>query len=440
MPSTPKLDNLRLAYKQTTFSFFWENLDYTSEYKSHRSYLSLQDKLTDASRNNFMTLNSIAVPFVDFSWQHQPLQGEIERAMQNVIERGDFILGQELIEFEKAFAKACSVDFGVGVASGTDAIALGLQACGIGTGDEVIVPVNTFIATVLGVIQTGATPVFVDCDAKTALIDLELAAKAVTAKTKAIVPVHLYGQMVSPQQLLDFASAYNLLVFEDAAQAHLAQREDYKAGAIGIAGAFSFYPSKNLGGFGNGGMLVTRSEEVANRVRTLRNYGAPSKYYHVELGKNSRLDTLQAAILQVKLPYLAEWNHWRNQAAQHYDRLLKSLQEQGIHPIANQSSSGHVYHLYVIKIDEDCPVNRDDMQNKLAATGIQTGIHYPLPCHLQPACKHLNYRQGDFPIAEKLCDRILSLPMYPGISRDRLELVCEQIAAIVGVLTLKNHF
>jgi dTDP-4-amino-4,6-dideoxygalactose transaminase len=387
-----------------------------------------------------MTLNSVTVPFVDFSWQHQPLQKEIERAMQSVIERGDFILGRALDEFEKAFAQACNVDFSVGVASGTDAIALGLQACGVGTGDEVIVPVNTFIATILGVIQTGATPVLVDCEPKTALIDLKLAAKAVTAKTKAIVPVHLYGQMVSPQQLLDFASAYKLLVFEDAAQAHLAQREGYTAGEIGIASAFSFYPSKNLGGFGNGGMLVTRSEEVANRVRTLRNYGAPSKYYHVELGKNSRLDTLQAAILQVKLPYLAEWNRWRNQAARHYDRLLQPLKERGIHPIANKSGSGHVYHLYVIEIDDACPVNRNDLQNKLAATGIQTGIHYPLPCHLQPACQYLNYRQGDFPIAEKLCDRILSLPMYPGLSSERVEWVCEQIAAIVGVLPFKNKF
>jgi dTDP-4-amino-4,6-dideoxygalactose transaminase len=381
-----------------------------------------------------MSLNSASVPFVDFSWQHQPLQEEIERAIKNVVERGDFILGGALVEFEKAFAQACCVEFGIGVASGTDAIALGLQACGIGTGDEIIVPVNTFIATVLGIIQTGATPVFVDCEPTTALIDLKLAAEAVTAKTKAIVPVHLYGQMVSPQQLLDFASAHNLLVFEDAAQAHLAQREGYRAGEIGIASAFSFYPSKNLGAFGNGGMLVTSSEEIANRVRTLRNYGAPSKYYHVELGKNSRLDTLQAAILQVKLPHLEVWNQWRNQAAQLYDRLLQPLQEQGIQPIANQSGSGHVYHLYVIEIDDACPVNRNDLQNKLAARGIQTGIHYPLPCHLQPACKYLNYRQGDFPVAEKLCDRILSLPMYPGLDGDRLSWVCQEIAALASLL------
>lgn len=383
-----------------------------------------------------MSANTVTVPFVDLSWQHQPLQTEIERAIQSVIDRGDFVLGQSLSEFETAFASACGVDNGVGVASGTDAIALGLQACGIGAGNEVLVPANTFIATVLGVIQAGATPVLVDCDPHTALIDLNAAEAAITPKTKAIVPVHLYGQMVSPTQLLDFANTYNLLIFEDAAQAHLAQREGYVAGSVGVAAAFSFYPSKNLGALGNGGMLVTRDRDVAQKVRTLRNYGATSKYYHTELGKNSRLDTLQASILNVKLPHLAQWNQWRNQAAQTYDRLLQPLKVKGLVPIENQSHTGHVYHLYVVEVGELFPVNRTEIQNKLADRGIQTGIHYPLPCHLQPSCQDLGYQIGDFPHAEKLCDRILSLPMYPGLSHDRIELVCEQLLSIAGIFSI----
>lgn len=386
-----------------------------------------------------MTLTQITVPFVDLSWQHEPLQAQIQQAIHAVIEQGDFILGRALTEFEAAFARACGVDYGVGVASGTDAIALGLQACGIGVGDEVIVPTNTFIATVLGVIQAGATPILVDCDRDTALIDLNAAAKAVTPKTKAILPVHLYGQMVSPSQLLDFANTYNLLIFEDAAQAHLAEREGYVAGSVGIAAAFSFYPSKNLGAFGNGGMLVTGDEAVAKKVKTLRNYGAPSKYYHVELGKNSRLDTLQAAILNVKLPHLLEWNRWRNQAAHRYDRLLQPLQADGITAIANQSGTGHVYHLYVVRVEETCLLTRKEIQDQLAKCNIQTGIHYPLPCHLQPACKHLGYQLGDFPVAEMMCDRILSLPMYPGLSHDLIDWVCEQLFAIARILPIKKN-
>ncbi|MGH2415050.1 MAG: DegT/DnrJ/EryC1/StrS family aminotransferase [Microcystaceae cyanobacterium] len=344
-----------------------------------------------------------------------------------VIQRGDFILGQALAEFEVAFAQACGVEYGVGVASGTDAITFGLQACGVGVGDEVIIPTNTFIATLIGVFQTGATPILVDCDPHTALIDLEAAAKVVTAKTKAILPVHLYGQMVSPNQLLDFAKTYNVLIFEDAAQAHLAEREGYRAGSVGIAAAFSFYPSKNLGAFGNGGMLVTQDEAMAKKVQTLRNYGASSKYFHTELGQNSRLDSIQAAILMVKLPHLPRWNQLRNQAAQHYNRLLEPLQSQGITAIANQTSKSHIYHLYVIRIHEPYPLNREEIQQRLADRGIQTGIHYPIPCHLQPAYKYLGYQFGDFPQAEALCSQILSLPMYPGLSNSQIELVSQQI-------------
>ncbi len=377
-----------------------------------------------------MIVSSQTVPFVDLTLQHQPIQADIEQAIAAVVQRGDFILGKTLKEFEAEFAEASGAKYGVGVASGTDAIALGLQACGITQGDDVLVPANTFIATVMGVIQAGATPILVDCDPHTALIDLNLAAKAITPRTKAILPVHLYGQMVSPTALLDFAQAHNLIIFEDAAQAHLAQREGYKAGSVGMAAAFSFYPSKNLGAFGNGGMLITSNEEVAQRVHTLRNYGAPRKYYHTEVGKNSRLDTLQAAILQVKLPHLSQWNQLRNQAGQIYDQGLKLGEDKGIIPIKNLSQEGHVYHLYVIRINKGVSMSRDQVQAFLGERGIQTGIHYPIPCHLQPAYKSLGYQLGDFPQAEILCEQILSLPMYPGITREQITCVVEQLSLI----------
>ncbi|MEG4067013.1 DegT/DnrJ/EryC1/StrS family aminotransferase [Microcoleus sp. Pol11C2] len=366
------------------------------------------------------------VPFVNFSLQHQPIHSQIAEAMGKIIQEGDFILGQSLTEFETAFAAASGVKYGVGVACGTDAIALGLQASGINPGDEIIIPANTFIATAIAVLQAKAIPILVDCDPETALIDLTAAETAVTSKTKAIIPVHLYGQMVSPRQLLDFANRHDLIIFEDAAQAHLAEREGYRAGSIGKAAAFSFYPSKNLGSFGDGGMLITNDAELAEKMRTFRNYGAPSKYLHTEIGSNSRLDNLQAAVLNIKLPYLEKWNRDRTDAAQHYNTLLAPLKHKGIVPIANHSSSGHIYHLYVIKITEESSIDRNTLQEKLAQHGIQTGIHYPLPCHLQPAYQNLGNR-GDFPHAETLCQQILSLPMYPGLSNTQIEQVVRAI-------------
>jgi len=384
-----------------------------------------------------MTLYPQKVPFVNLSLQHQPIQSQIEQAIGKIIQQGDFILGQALTEFETAFAAACGVQYGVGVACGTDAIALGLQACGIHPGDEIIVPANTFIATIIAVIQAKAIPILVDCDPETALIDLTAAETAITSKTKAIIPVHLYGQMVSPSQLLDFANRHEIIIFEDAAQAHLAEREGYRAGSIGKAAAFSFYPSKNLGSFGDGGMLITNDAELAEKMRTLRNYGAPSKYLHTEIGTNSRLDNLQAAVLNVKLPYLEKWNRDRTHVAQYYNTLLEPLKPKGIVPIANHSSTGHIYHLYVIQITEKSPlakpskrIARNTLQAKLAQEGIQTGIHYPVPCHLQPAYPNLG-NPGDFPHTETLCEQILSLPMYPGLSNTQIEQVVRAIELIV---------
>ncbi|NJR51770.1 MAG: DegT/DnrJ/EryC1/StrS family aminotransferase [Leptolyngbyaceae cyanobacterium CSU_1_3] len=373
------------------------------------------------------------IPFVDLTAQHQPIAAQIEQAIQTVLRRGDYVLGQALTEFEQAFAAACGVQHGVGVACGTDAIALGLQACGVGSGDEVILPANTFVATLIGVLRSGATPVFVDCDPKTALIDLVAAEKAITPKTRAIVPVHLYGQMVSPTQLLDLANTYDLLIFEDAAQAHMAEREGYRAGSIGVAAAFSFYPSKNLGAMGDGGMVVTKDESVAQMLRSLRNYGAPRKYFHTDYGTNSRLDTIQAAVLNVKLPYLGEWNRDRRRIADKYNTLLRPLHSQGILPIHNQSGAGHVYHLYIVRaLKSGCVVDREALQEQLNSQGIQTGIHYPLPCHLQPAFANLGYRSGDFPIAEALCQEIFSLPMYPGLTDSQITQVVGTIESVLA--------
>ncbi|MEM8610526.1 MAG: DegT/DnrJ/EryC1/StrS family aminotransferase [Cyanobacteria bacterium P01_H01_bin.105] len=376
--------------------------------------------------------NSIAVPFVDLSQQHGPLRSELMAAMAAVADRGDYILGRSVVQFEQDFAAVCDAQYGVGVGSGTDALTLGLQACGVGPGDHVILPVNTFVATLIGVLQSGATPIFVDCDLATGLMDLNAAERAITRRTRAIIPVHLYGQMVSPQALQALAEAYDVIIFEDAAQAHGAERDGVKAGSVGLAAAFSFYPSKNLGAMGDGGMVVTQQEVIAQTVRSLRNYGSTRKYYHTDPGgTNSRLDTLQAAVLQIKLSHLAAWNCDRNHLAKRYDKALKPLIASGVIPMINHSGTGHAYHLYVIRLTHQCPIDRTRLQQELAAHDIQSGIHYPVPCHLQPAFHHLGYQTGDFPIAEQLSQEILSLPMYPGMTNAQIEHVVETITKLV---------
>ncbi len=378
------------------------------------------------------------VPFVDVIRQHDPIQTELEAAVLEVMRRGDYIMGQAVQTFESDFARACGVGHGVGVACGTDAIALGLQACGIGQGDEVILPANTFVATLIGVLRAGATPVLVDCEATTGLMDLAAAERAITPSTRAIIAVHLYGQMISPTMLINLASTYDLLIFEDAAQAHLAEREGYRAGSIGMGAAFSFYPSKNLGAMGDGGMFVTRDEGVAQQMRTLRNYGAPKKYFHTEVGTNSRLDTLQAAILQVKLPHLKTWNAERNAIAVSYQQALKPLIRQGISPLQNHTGNGHVYHLYLVRVVRNgeanfiCGVDRDTLIERLEARGVQVGIHYPLPCHLQPGFQFLGYRAGDFPVAEKLAGEILSLPIFPGMTPQEIDRVATALSDAIA--------
>lgn len=368
------------------------------------------------------------IPLCDLSHQHQLLKTDICETLETLLERGDFVLGQALKEFETDFAAACGVADAVGVGSGTDAIALGLIASGITAGDEVILPANTFVATLIGVLRAGATPVLVDCDPQTALMDLAAAAAAITPRTRVILPVHLYGQMVSPGALKALADSHNLLIFEDASQAHLAKREGYRAGAVGVGAAFSFYPSKNLGSLGDGGIVTTCSDIVAYNVRTLRNYGARYKYHHVHsAGINSRLDTFQAAVLKLKLPHLLEWNCQRSHIAQYYNHRLAELTNYGILPFQNVSGSGHVYHLYVIRITDACPLRRGQLQESLKHAGIQTSIHYPIPCHLQPAFSSLGYQPGQFPITEKLSQEILSLPIYPGMQMEQVDRIVNSL-------------
>jgi dTDP-4-amino-4,6-dideoxygalactose transaminase len=396
---------------------------------------------SSATSDPLMEQPAELIPFVDLSWQHRPLQADILAVVEQVLEQGDYVLGEAVAKFEAAFAWACHAApktvgqsaQGVGLGCGTDAIALGLRACGICEGDEVILPANTFVATLIGIVRAGAIPIFVDCDPQTALMDLAAADRAVTPKTRAIVPVHLYGQMVSPLALLDLAERHNLVILEDAAQAHLAEREGYRAGSVGMAAAFSFYPSKNLGALGDGGMLVTRQSVVAQTVRSLRNYGATRKYFHTDPGgTNSRLDTLQAGVLSLKLPHLMGWNQERNRLAAYYDQALAPLASDGILPVKNVSGQGHVYHLYVIRVTNDAPVDRTRLQLALNEQGIQTGIHYPIPCHLQPAFQSLGHRAGDFPHSEALSQEILSLPMYPGLTTVQIDRV---VAAIKSVIT-----
>jgi len=383
------------------------------------------------SGNNHLS-PSYKIPFFDLKPQHQPIFYDLEQAMRQVWQQGDFILGRAVEDFETTFAYASGCRYGVGVSSGMDAVTLGLRACGIGEGDEVLVPAFCFIGTVLGVLATGATPILVDCDLETGLIDLVEAEKAITPRTRAIVPVYLYGQMVSPQRLLDLSSTYDLMVFEDAAQAPLGEREGYRAGSVGMAAAFSFYPTQNLGAFGSVGLVITNDAAISERVRLLRNYGATRQDYYAEVGVDSRLDTLQAAILRVKLPLLPHWNSDRQQLAQRYTQRLQGLQSKGIHPVSNQVGNGHTFCRYVIRIADPCPLNRALIQAELVTAGIETRIHYPIPSYRQPVLKHLGYGPEHFPQAETLSQTVLSLPLYPGLGEQQVGTVADVLESLLS--------
>jgi dTDP-4-amino-4,6-dideoxygalactose transaminase len=363
-------------------------------------------------------MTTMQVPFVDLRAQHAPLNEAIERAFRELMTRGDFIMGAAVERFETEYAAFIGTRHAIGVGTGLSAIELALRAFDVGPGDEVITPANTFIATVLGIMAVGARPVFVDMDPATYGIDTGALAAAVTARTKAIVPVHLYGQPIDLDAVIAVARRHNLIVIEDAAQAHGARYKGRRAGAVGNAAAFSFYPSKNLGALGDGGIVTTSDDRAAGKLRLLRNYGQRVKYDHSVAGTNSRLDTLQAAVLSIKLPHLDGWNEARRRHADAYAaRLAGHVQT----PVA-AADVEHIYHLYVIQTGE-----RDALEQRLRARQIQTGIHYPIPAHLQQACVSLGYKAGDFPVTEAAAPRILSLPMFAELTEAQIDYVAAAV-------------
>ncbi len=344
------------------------------------------------------------VPLVHLRLQHESIEESLQTAMARVLQSSSLILGTEVESFEHEFAEYCGVDHCVGVSFGTMALTLALTAYGIGAGDEVITVAHTAFATTLAIVRTGATPVFVDVDPVTYTLDPQHLAQALTPRTRAILPVHIYGQCAEMDAILQFAEEHHLLVIEDAAQAIGVTYKNQKAGSMGNAGCFSFYPTKNLGACGDAGAVITNDPDIAARLRQLRNYGEVRKNHVSSMGFNSRLDELQAAILRVKLPHLDTWNAARLQRAQQYDQALHDHYD--IPHIGRDRE--HVYYLYVIQSDE-----RDAIQAQLASDGIQSLVHYPVPTHLQEASAYLGYKKGSLPITEMLASRVLSLPMCP---------------------------
>jgi dTDP-4-amino-4,6-dideoxygalactose transaminase len=369
-------------------------------------------------------VKTLQVPFVDLAAQYATIEEKVNEAIASVLRRTNFILGQDVDLFEKEFAAFCEAEYAVGVDTGTSALELILRAYDVGPGDEVITVANTFIATVLPISYVGAMPVLVDADPQTYNIDVSKLEEAITPRTKAIIPVYLYGQPADMDPIIEIAQKHGLKVIEDACQAHGARYKGRRAGSLGHATAFSFYPAKNLGAYGDGGIVVTDDEHVARSVRMLRDYGQRKKHDHLVRGFNRRLDTLQAAVLRVKLGYLDDWNDARRQHAEQYDQLLASSPL--VLPLEADYAES-VYHLYVVRTD-----NRDVLRSYLHERGISTGIHYPIPIHLQPACQELGYQRGDFPVSERCAEQVLSLPMYPELTPEFIDYVVETIEQFDG--------
>ena len=364
-------------------------------------------------------MSDATIPLVDLQAQHAEIAAEVESGFARVFAAAAFILGSEVAAFERDFAAYCGVAHCVGVGNGTDAIELMMRALEIGAGDEVLVPANTFIATALGVLRTGARPVLVDCD-EHFLLDPHRLAERITPRTRAVLPVHLFGQMADMEALAAAATTRGLLVFEDAAQSQGAQRHGRSAGCFGVAAATSFYPGKNLGAYGDAGAVLTAAEPIAARLRRLRNWGSERKYHHPEIGFNSRLDTLQAVVLAAKLRRLDAWNAARQRAAARYDELLAGVV--GVATPRVLAGNQHVYHLYVVRIPR-----RDQVLASLQAAGIGAGIHYPTPLHLHGALRDLGHREGDFPVAEAASREILSLPLHPHLTEAQQERVVDRL-------------
>jgi len=366
----------------------------------------------------------MAIPLTDLKAQYDLIKGEIDSAIQRVVREGHFILGPEVKAFEEEMATYCGTGFAVGVASGTDALQLALLAVGIKPGDEVITTPFTFIATTEAITQCQATPVFVDIDPATYNLNPDQVEAKITPRTKAILPVHLYGQPADMEPILKIGRKHNLKIIEDCAQALGAEYKGKKAGSMGDVGCLSFFPAKNLGAYGDGGMVVTSDPEIAKTVEMLRKHGASKGYYHLLPGFNSRLDTIQAAILRVKLKYLDKWNELRRSRASLYNRLISQMDD--IEPPYNADFSTHSGNYYTIRL-KDSRLQRDELRQHLEGKGIQTAIYYPLSLHLQEVYKSLGYKTGDFTQSELAQEQVLSLPMYPELSN-------EQIAAVVSAI------
>ncbi len=360
------------------------------------------------------------IPFVDLKAQYRSIEADVQRAVTGVMETTAFIMGPDVAAFEREFASFIGLPHCIGVESGTAALKVALEALGIGPGDEVIIPANTYIACAFAISQVGATPTFVDMG-DDYLIDVERLEAAITPRTKAIMPVHLYGQAAQIEPIVALARRRGLKVLEDVSQAHGAALNGRKMGTFGDVAAFSFYPGKNLGAYGDAGGICTADDELADRLRLLRDFGQRKKYEHLIKGDNCRLDTMQAAVLRVKLAHLTRWNAQRLQAAKWYDELLSAA---GFVPPQRHTDEGHVYHLYVVRVAE-----RERVMAELAAQGIQTGIHYPTPIHLQPAYADLGIGEGAYPRTESAAKTILSLPMFPELTRAQAERVVAALQA-----------
>ncbi len=362
----------------------------------------------------------LPIPFLDLKAQYKQIEQEVLPVLVEAMQNGNFIGGPNVSGFEEEFADFCESQFCIGVNSGTDALRFALLAAGVGAGDEVITVPNTFIATTEAISQTGALPVFVDINEDTYNMDISLVEQKITDKTKAIVPVHLYGQPADMDPLLEMVKEKDIIIIEDACQSHGALYKKRKAGSLGKAGCFSFYPGKNLGAFGEGGAVVTQDIDIAKKIRILRDHGQSRKYYHDEEGYNGRLDAIQAGVLRIKLKRLSAWNNARRENAKYYNQLLSSIDEIKVPVEAEYATS--VYHLYVILVND-----REGLQKFLEEKGIATGLHYPLPLHLQKAYQHLKYSKGAFPVTEKASEKLLSLPMYPELTKEQIDYIVTSI-------------
>lgn len=364
------------------------------------------------------------IPFVDLKAQYAPLKDDILSGISKVFDGMQLFLGENVQGLEKEFAQFCGSPYGIGVSDGTNALHIILRALGIGAGDEVITVSHTFIATAEAILLTGAQPVFVDIDPHTCLMDVSQVEAKITSRTKAILPVHLYGQTVDMDPLLDIAARHGLRVVEDCAQAHGAQYKGRKAGTLGDAGGFSFYFSKNLGAYGEGGFITVKDADLATKIRKIRDHGSGSKYHHDLIGLNGRLDEIQAVVLRAKLPHLPQWNEKRREHAAKYNELMRDLPVQTPTELPDNY---HVYHLYVIRTS-----NRDQLQSYLREHGIFTGVHYPIPIHLQECIAPLGYREGSLPVTEQITSEILSLPMYAELTDDQIGYIVSMIKEFVS--------